>query len=72
MMIIIIIIIIIITGNKPVTRDDDDDDNNNNLIRVYLRTNLRAQRPKIIIITHGAEPFFRSCQLCTYLRTSQK
>jgi hypothetical protein len=25
----------------------------------------------IIIITHGAEPILRSCQLCSYLRTSQ-
>jgi hypothetical protein len=25
----------------------------------------------IIIITHGAEPFLKSCQLCSYSRTSQ-
>jgi hypothetical protein len=24
-----------------------------------------------LLVTHGAEPFLRSCQLCSYSRTSQ-
>jgi hypothetical protein len=32
---------------------------------------LQNRRVNIIIITHGAETFLRSCQLCSYSRTSQ-
>jgi hypothetical protein len=38
------------------TNDNNDDNNNNNNHS----------------LTHGAEPFLRCCQLCSYSRTSQR
>jgi hypothetical protein len=41
------------------------------LTRVRVRLTLRLASPYFFSLTHGAEPFLRSCHFCSHSRTSQ-
>jgi hypothetical protein len=41
------------------------------LVRCLLRFSKGSFKLRIIILTYGAEPFLRSCQLCSHSTTSQ-